>query len=70
MIRDDLDSLYHTPYRLSLWRLWLVIVLLVCLTLGGCALVFRWTTHDLSEVPYSAPLRTRPPTAQPKRRRL
>lgn len=61
MIRDDLDSLYHKEYRVSLWRLWLLITLLVSLTLGGCALVFRWTTHSLEEVPYTQPIRTRPP---------
>ena len=61
MIRDDLDSLYHREYRISLWRLWCAIVLLVLLTLGGCTLVLRWTSTPPEDQPFSLPLRTRPP---------
>jgi hypothetical protein len=61
MIRDDLDSLFTEPYRVSLPRLILALLLWGLLIGAGCTRVLRWTSTPPEDQPYSRPLRTRPP---------
>ena len=63
MIHDDLDSLTSTTFQITPTRLILALLAWILLIGAGCTLVFRWTSSPPESQPYSAPLRTRPPSS-------
>lgn len=57
----DLDWL---PFRGTLTRLLLLILVWLALTLGGCTLIFQWAEPQ-PPAGQDRPLRTRPPAPTP-----